>query len=114
MLYEVITKHVNNERMDSSSQGQGGRRRGRGRRTRGGGGGNQGGNGMRDPRRGRGMEFPDDELLDEDIDDEEADHEDRMYVQEIKSRSMEQLAELAESLAVENAAGLRKQSYNFV
>ncbi len=99
--------------MDSPSQGQGGRRRGRGRRTRGGGGGNQGGNGMRDPRRGRGMEFPDDELLDEDIDDEEADHEDRMYVQEIKSRSMEQLAELAESLAVENAAGLRKQDLIF-
>jgi transcription termination factor Rho len=68
---------------------------------------------MRDPRRGRGMDYPDDELLDEDIDDEEADHADRMYVQEIKSRSMEQLAELAESLAVENAAGLRKQDLIF-
>jgi len=68
---------------------------------------------MRDPRRGRGMDFPDDELLDEDIDDEESDHEDRMYVQEIKSRSMEQLTELAESLAVENAAGLRKQDLIF-
>jgi len=59
------------------------------------------------------MDFPDDELLDEDIDDEEADHEDRMYVQEIKSRSMEQLTELAESLTVENAAGLRKQDLIF-
>ena len=36
-----------------------------------------------------------------------------MYVQEIKSRSMEQLTELAESLAVENAAGLRKQDLIF-
>jgi transcription termination factor Rho len=106
--------NVTNDRMDSPSQGQGGRRRGRGRRSRGGPtGGQGGGNGMRDPRRGRGMDYPDDEILEEDIDDEEADDADRMYVQEIKSRSMEQLAELAESLAVENAAGLRKQDLIF-
>src|SRR3990172_1250283 len=103
--------------MDAPPPGQGGRRRGRGRRSRGGGGmgggGGGGGNGMRDPRRGRGMEFPDEEILEEDIDDEEGDDADRMYVSEIKARSMEQLTELAESLAVENAAGLRKQDLIF-
>src|SRR5215510_5735650 len=79
-----------------SGQGQGGRRRGRGRRSRGGGGGGGGGggNGMRDPRRGR-MDYPDEEILEEDIDDEEGDDADRMYVSEIKARSMEQLTELA-------------------
>src|SRR5262249_7316778 len=106
--------NVTNQRMDNPPQGQGGgRRRGRGRRSRGGGGGNMGGNGMRDPRRGRGMDFPDEEILEEDIDDEEGDDADRMYVEEIKARSMEQLTELAESLAVENAAGLRKQDLIF-
>ena len=59
------------------------------------------------------MDYPDEEILEEDIDDEEGDEADRMYVQEIKSRSMEQLAELAESLSVENAAGLRKQDLIF-
>ena len=46
------------------------------------------------------------------IDDDEDDG-DRMYVAEIKAKSVAELAELAESLNVENAAGLRKQDVIF-
>ena len=46
------------------------------------------------------------------IDDEEDDG-DRMYVQEVKAKSVQELTELGESLSVENAAGLRKQDLIF-
>jgi len=46
------------------------------------------------------------------IDDEE-DSGDRMYVAELKATSVAELAELAESFEVENAAGLRKQDLIF-
>ena len=90
---------------ESPSQGRRGRSRGRGRR---------GGNGSRDPRKARTSEFPDDDLLDEEmIDDDEEDEGDRMYVSEIKAKSMQELTALGEDLEVENAAGLRKQDLIF-
>jgi transcription termination factor Rho len=95
--------------MGESSSSSNRRGRGRGRRSRGGGGGN----GTRDPRRTRQHEFPDDEILEEELDDDDDDESDRMYVAEIKEKSMQDLTELGESLAVENAAGLRKQDLIF-
>ncbi len=57
-------------------------------------------------------EFPDDEPLDEGLEDDDP-NVDRMYVQEIKEKSVQELTELGESLEVENAAGLRKQDLIF-
>jgi transcription termination factor Rho len=88
----------------TGSQGRRGRGRGRGRR---------GGNGTRDPRKSRAPEFPDDDFLDEDMIDDDEDDGDRMYVEEIKAKSVQELTELGEELAVENAAGLRKQDLIF-
>jgi hypothetical protein len=51
-------------------------------------------------------DFPDDEPYEEDLDDDDPNAE-RMNVMELKQRPMEGLVELAESLTVENAAGLR-------
>jgi len=45
--------------------------------------------------------------------DDGVDEGDRMYVSEIKAKAMPELAELANSLEVENAAGLRKQDLIF-
>jgi transcription termination factor Rho len=91
--------------------GHGGGRRGRGR----GRGRRGGGNGARDPRQPHGPEFPEDDFLesDDDMIDDDEDDGDRMYVQEIKAKSMQDLTDLAESLNVENAAGLRKQDLIF-
>ncbi len=103
----MTTQRVGGE---SSSQGQGRSRRGRGRRSR-------SGNGARDPReaggnRKRRPEFPDDEPFDDDMIDDDPDAE-SMNVKELKETSIQELTELAESLAVENAAGLRKQDLIF-
>ena len=57
-------------------------------------------------------DFPDDEPFEEELDDDDPDAE-RMNVMELKQRPMEGLVELAESLTVENAAGLRKQDLLF-
>jgi hypothetical protein len=101
---------VSNQRIGESNipPGQGGRRgRGRGRRPR-------GGNGQRDPRLmgGRPMDYPEEEPFEDEIDDD-SDGAERMNVSDIKLKSMQELTELAESLAVENAAGLRKQDLIF-
>jgi len=96
---------VSSQRVGESTPSQGRRGRGRGRGRR--------GNGARDPRKPRPPEFPDDDFLDEDMIDDEEDSGDRMYVSEIKAKSMPDLTALAESLNVENAAGLRKQDLIF-
>ena len=90
-----------------------GPRRGKGRRPRVG-----NGNMMRDSRGHPGMrdyqsfdDFPDDELLDDGA-QAEAPGE-RMNVKDLKLKSMPELATLAEEMAVENAAGLRKQDLIF-
>ncbi len=91
-----------------------GRSRGKGRRSRGNGNSR---NGNRAPRGGMGADFS---PLDDDFDNSDmiytADDDDgseRTYVTDLKHKPMEELAELAESLAVENAAGLRKQDLIF-
>jgi transcription termination factor Rho len=91
----------------SSSQG------GQGRRGRGRGRGRRGGNGGRDSRGAWASDLPDDDFRDEDMIDDDTDEGDRMYVSEIKGKAIPELAELAESLEVENAAGLRKQDLIF-
>jgi transcription termination factor Rho len=91
----------------SSSQG------GQGRRGRGRGRGRRGGNGGRDSRGAWASDLPDDDFRDEDTIDHDTDEGERMYVSEIKGKAIPELAELAESLEVENAAGLRKQDLIF-
>jgi len=57
-------------------------------------------------------DFPDDEPYEDDLEDDDPNAE-RMNVMELKQRPMEGLVALAESLTVENAAGLRKQDLLF-
>jgi transcription termination factor Rho len=98
---------VSNHRPTENQSSQNGRpRRGRGRRTR-------GGNGTRDPRKARSSEFPDDESLDEFEDEEDDPDAERMHVKDVKAKPMAELMEMAESLEIENAAGLRKQDLIF-
>ncbi len=66
----------------------------------------------RDNQRQQMSDFPDDEPFEDELDDDDLD-DDRMNVMELKQRPMEGLVELAESLTVENAAGLRKQDLLF-
>ncbi len=90
-----------------------GRSRGKGRRPRG--NGSRGGNHL--PRLGADQDFS---PLDDDFDntdmiytEDDDDARERMYVTDLKGKRMEELTELAEELAVENAAGLRKQDLIF-
>jgi transcription termination factor Rho len=104
----VSNQRIGENNMPPGQGGGGGRRgRGRGRRPR-------GGNGQRDPRMmgGRPMDYPEEEPFEDEIDDA-SETGDRMNVADIKLKSMQELAELAESLSVENAAGLRKQDLIF-
>ncbi len=103
------------QRGGEGNLGQGGRgpRRGKGRRPRGGGNGNM----LRDHRGLPGVrdfqtldDFPEDDFVDDGIEDAPGE---RMNVKDLKTTSMPELAELAEGLNVENAAGLRKQDLIF-
>jgi len=102
---------VSNHRSGDSNSSQGRPRRGRSRRSRGGNGAN-GNTAPRDFRRTRLPEYPDDDPYEEEFEDTDPDAE-RMNVMDLKQKSMEDLAELGESLTVENAAGLRKQDLIF-
>ncbi len=95
---------MTSERASESTSNQGRSRRGRGRRSR-------NGNGTRDPQKSRNSEFPDDDWEDNDLDDDP--EGERMNVKDLKDQSMQELTELAESLEVENASGLRKQDLLF-
>ena len=97
---------MSNHRAGESNSSQGRSRRGRGRRSRG------GGNSSRDGRAARANEFPDDEPFEDEIDDDDPDAE-RLHVTDLKLKSPQELTELGEELAVENAAGLRKQDLIF-
>jgi len=97
---------VSNHRVGESNSSQGRSRRGRGRRSSRG-----GGNTARDPRKGR-VDFPDDEPFEDELDDDDPDAE-RLYVNDLKQKSPQDLTELGEDLNVENAAGLRKQDLIF-
>ena len=102
---------MSNHRSGDSNSSQGRPRRGRSRRSRGGNGAN-GNTAPRDFRRTRLPEYPDDDPYEEEFEDTDPDAE-RMNVMDLKQKSMEDLAELGESLTVENAAGLRKQDLIF-
>jgi transcription termination factor Rho len=107
------------QRSSEGNPGPGGRgpRRGKGRRPRGGNGSGLGGHrGLPGAREFQTLDdFPDDEIGDEPVGDEgpSDDGGERLYVRDLKRKSMPELAALAESLAVENAAGLRKQDLIF-
>jgi transcription termination factor Rho len=88
--------------------GNRGGRRGR-RRSR-------GGNGSRDPRDPRRMSLPMEDLEpyeDEIYAAEEENGGERLNVKDLKQKTVQELTELAEGLAVENAAGMRKQDLIF-
>jgi transcription termination factor Rho len=99
---------VNNPRAGETTNSTGNNRprRGRGRRPR--------GNGSRDPHSSRADELPDDEMLDvETLGETHDEGVQCINVKELKGHSMSELTALAESLSVENAAGLRKQDLIF-
>jgi transcription termination factor Rho len=102
---------VSNHRSGESSSTQGRSRRGRSRRSRGGNGLN-GNTAPRNHQRQRAPEYPDEDVYEEDLPDED-DGAERMNVMDLKCKPMEDLVGLGESLTVENAAGLRKQDLIF-
>ncbi len=61
------------------------------------------------------MDYPEDDSLDDFVDrgDDEDDTTEKLHVNDLKARSMQDLTDLAESLLVENAAGKRKQDLIF-
>ena len=87
------------------------RRRGRGRRSRGG-GGNRAPNGNKAQNAKRDYLPSDDELAEEEAAAEDNGQE-KIYVQELKELSMEELTSFAEERAIENAAGMRKADLLF-
>jgi len=102
------------ESKDSSGAQNNRNRRGRGRRSRssGGGGGHRGGRGG-EPKRDY---LPSDaELAEEEasLDSQPDDGSESVVVPELKMKSVSELTELAESMEIENAAGLRKQDLIF-
>jgi transcription termination factor Rho len=100
---------VSNYRAGESNSAPGRSRRGRGRRPRTGG---SGGNTARDSRKGGSSEFPDDEPLEEEIDEGDPDAE-SVHVNDLKAKTPQELTEFGEELEIENAAGLRKQDLIF-
>jgi transcription termination factor Rho len=121
---------VSSERASDSKDGSGSQgnrsRRGRGRRSRTGGGGGGGGGGNRGNRGGGGGGggggeprrdyLPSDaELAEEEasLENQEDDGSEKIVVRELKAQSVAELLKMAESMDVENAAGLRKQDLIF-
>jgi len=68
---------------------------------------------VHDPRAAHDDEFPDDEALDIEAEGDQDDETERIFVTELKEKSMSELTVMAEGLAVENAAGMRKQELIF-
>jgi len=97
-----------NESSGSSQGGQGGgrNRRGRGRRSRSG-SGNRGGKSQ--PR----DYLPSDEELEEEANAASDQDGEKIYVRDLKARSMLELTELGEELDIENASSLKKQDLLF-
>jgi transcription termination factor Rho len=104
-----VSTHRSGDSNAGQGQGQGHGRsnRGRGRRSRG-----NDNTAARDQRRHRRPEFPDDDPIEEEFEDEDPNTE-RMNVMDLKLKPMEDLVGVGENLAVENAAGLRKQDLIF-
>ena len=91
----------------SSSAGRGGNRRGRGRSRRSNG----------NSRKSRERDFPrNDEPFTEDeiyIESADEDPSERLYVKDLKAKSVHELTEMAEALGIEEAAGRLKQDLLF-
>ena len=101
-----------------SSNSSNSRRRSRGRRSRGGGGGGGGGGGNRNsgnkPQQNAKRDyFPSDDELAEEEAAAEDNGQEKIYVQELKLLSMEELTVFAEEREIENAAGMRKADLLF-
>jgi transcription termination factor Rho len=97
--------------MNGPRMGEPGNRGGRRGRRR-----SRGGNGSRDPRDPRRMSLPMEDLEpyeDEIYAAEEENGGERLNVKDLKQKTVQELTELAEGLAVENAAGMRKQDLIF-
>ncbi len=106
------------ERSESSSQDNKDKpnrsRRGRGRRSRSGGGGGGGGRrGGHDGSPKRDYLPSDAELAEDEAALSNEEGAEKVYVRELKSKTMQELTELAEEIGVENAGGLRKQDLLF-
>jgi transcription termination factor Rho len=119
-----VTSERASENKDGSGPQSNRNRRGRGRRSRsssGSGGNSGGGGGGGNQRGGRGGEakrdyLPSDaELAEEEasLDRQEDDGSESIFVRDLKEKSVSELTELAESMDVENAGGLRKQDLIF-
>jgi transcription termination factor Rho len=110
---------VTTQRADSNGS-QGNRaRRGRGRRrsssSRGGSGGNSRSNNTEGSRQSVKREYlpTEEELAEEEALADEYDDNERMYVRDLKAKTMQELTQIAEDMEVENAAGMRKQDLLF-
>ena len=114
-----------NEPSNSNSNGassNSSRRRSRGRRSRGGGGngggggnrsqGNSGGGGNKQQNAKRDYFPSDDELAEEEAASEDNGQE-KIFVQELKALTMEELMSFATERSIENAAGMRKADLLF-
>jgi transcription termination factor Rho len=82
-------------------------RRSRTRRPR------ENGNGSHDPRRVLSDEYPEDEGFEGDVYEDEEEDGPSVNVARLKEKSVAELAAMADELAVENAAGMRKQDLIF-
>ena len=102
------------QRSDSNGSGGNRSRRGRGRRRSSGsrsGNTRQKGDGRQNVKR---EYLPSEEdLLEEEALADEYDDAERIYVRDLKAKSMQELTQTAEEMEVENAAGLRKQDLLF-
>ncbi len=106
-----------NNSNSSSGNSSNSRRRSRGRRSRGGGGGGGGGgnraSGNKQQQSAKRDYFPsDDELAEDEALAEDNGHE-KIYVQELKLLTAEELTVFAEEREIENAAGMRKADLLF-
>jgi transcription termination factor Rho len=114
----VSTERASEANNSNSSSGNStsSRRRSRGRRSRGGGGSGGGGNrpsGNKQPQSSNRDYFPsDDELAEEEAATEDNGQE-KIYVEELKALTMEDLTTFAEEREIENAAGMRKADLLF-
>jgi transcription termination factor Rho len=107
---------VSSERASDSNGSANNRgRRSRGRRSRSGGsgGGNRGNRSGGKQSAQRDYLPSDDELAEEELAALEDNGQEKVYVRELKSQTMQELTEFAEDMSVENAAGMRKQDLIF-
>ncbi len=105
---------MSTQRADSNGSQVNRTRRGRGRRRS---SGSRGGNGRgkADGRQQIKREYlpTEEELAEEEALADEYNDEERIYVRDLKAKTMQELTQIAEDMEVENAAGMRKQDLLF-